>query len=157
MTKCLFERTAVHYDAPVCYDTEGAWELVCEVSVPLTPSGNRWVRMHWAARRRYGAECLAAVRAQVRPGVPIPGPVWLHLVRCSTATRPADVDNVISGAKAAIDALVMARVLVDDGPRQIERVTCDDRVRGRWDDRQGPATWLQLWRRRGARAEDGTT
>jgi len=97
------------------------------------PSWNQfYAGVHWAQRRKLATLWHALVAEQVR-GVgklpPFSSPVNIIVTRYGS---PAiDPDNIC--AKLAIDGLVRARVLWDDGPMYVDGVTLYSRKsKTRW-------------------------
>ena len=128
---------------------------------PLSPTQNehqkyssiRW----WNKVYRRGALTILREQARSVLGVGREQP-WaerarLSIVRCSCGTRAADTANVLGGAKELIDCLLVSTsrregiaLVLDDDPAHLTIGTIEDRPRGHWGDRPGPATWLMLER-----------
>lgn len=88
----------------------------------LTPTANQYSRMHWAAQRRlvrawWAAFNNAILLAHIAPNHP-PWPRVKRLVSVQSFRTADTVDatNLIGGMKPMEDALVLAGLLVDDGP-----------------------------------------
>ena len=103
--------------------------LVIEVLGVEPLSLNRWQRLHWSERKRYG-EKLAAILRTARPKpTTLTSPVVADYAR-SYRSRPLDQDNLIGGFKPILDALVGLGVLKDDGPECVTIGRTFQEIRG---------------------------
>lgn len=87
-----------------------------EIDFP-TPSGNRYARMHWAAKRRLKKAFI--LHSRIGASGARRCPAGEH--RCVTierhGSRLLDPDNLAWGAKPLLDALVVVDLLEDDSPK----------------------------------------
>jgi len=91
----------------------------------LSPNG----RGHWSKRHRAGKALAEAVRIRL-PGGPLsaqeprtamlgPADVAYHVRWCG---KPPDEDNFSTSLKPALDEIVRAGILVDDGPEHVQAI-----------------------------------
>jgi crossover junction endodeoxyribonuclease RusA len=74
-------------------------------------------RPHWAKRRANSAQIYSEVGWRVRQQrIPRQAHVTVQLHYAPGDNRRRDVDNLVASAKAAVDAIVRAGVVVDDRP-----------------------------------------
>jgi hypothetical protein len=72
--------------------------------LPLTPTGNKWQRMHWAARKKIVEALAAEIRAQIPPASGITfDSAKVHIIRQSSV-KP-DKDGLFGSVKGILDAL----------------------------------------------------
>lgn len=88
--------------------------------LPLPPSQNQLLRMHWAQKKRRRDELAwLIVAAGAKPeGGPM-ARARVKLTRMTTGKAP-DPDNLTASAKLVLDALQQASVIVDDSPECID-------------------------------------
>jgi len=85
----------------------------------LTPSLNKWQRMHWAKRAEIKEQWQWLIKAE-KPKKH-DGSVAITYTRVST--QPMDLDNAAASFKAIGDALVKCGVVEDDSPDVITSLT----------------------------------
>lgn len=100
--------------------------------LPWPPGGllpNAASRMPWPQRRRLASEyhdhcwgVLQTQRADWRRDQFMGVPVRLGLTFCGRSGG-GDLDNLLAACKPAIDALVRAKILADDGPRHVVEIS----------------------------------
>lgn len=122
---------------------------VLELCLPLSPSKNVWMRSHWSARQRYGKQVYEYAWLYSRI-LRLREP-WAHcatvdLVRCSKNSIMADQANIVSGVEKHLDALHVCGFLPDDSPEHMKLGAIEERMKARWEEYYGPATWLRLTR-----------
>lgn len=123
--------------------------------IPITPTGNKiisWshVQSHYLTchKRDVQGAVWASVIGALGKVPHVDGTYWaeeatISIVRCSNSTRAIDDDNLVTGCKYARDALVQARVVIDDNPGRLRMVPpLEDRRKGHWGGWYGPATHL---------------
>ena len=82
-----------------------------------TPSLNQWQRWHWAKRSRYKSKLAREVAKRACGSKIDTAPVYITITRHSS--RQLDVDNLIGGCKALVDALTTNGFIVDDSPEWV--------------------------------------
>jgi len=87
----------------------------------LTPSLNKWQRMHWGKRAKIKEKWHWLIKAE-KPKKH-DGKVRINYIRVST--QPMDLDGVGGSFKAIGDALVKAGVIEDDNPYILRPLTVD--------------------------------
>ena len=126
---------------------------------PLSPTQNTWDNWHWAKKRAYRKACYTLLLPQVTQMIGVPnGKPWtkrarISIIRCSQATREADLSNIWGGLKAVIDVLLAPQktrtgcnLITDDSPKYLELGSLEDRRRNKWGVHPGPGTWIFLKR-----------
>jgi len=93
-------------------------ELVRIEDLSQTPSLNKYLRMHWTARRRlkerYGWELVAAGAHDPKYAAR----EEYRLVRFMSFRKELlDYDNLVGGCKPLVDAMVDTGLLADDSPK----------------------------------------
>ena len=85
----------------------------------LTPSLNKWQRMHWGKRKKIKEQWQWLIKSEKpkKHG----GSVDITYTRVST--QPMDLDNVGGSFKAIGDALVKADIIEDDNPKIVQTLT----------------------------------
>ena len=92
--------------------------LVIEVLGIEPISGNRWQRLHWAARKKYEEKLLLVLRTMRPKPAKLTQPVVVSYAR-SYYAHPLDQDNLVTGFKPILDALVDLELLEDDSPSYV--------------------------------------
>lgn len=101
------------------------------------PSPNAMVRWHWGRRARERKVWRDATVWAVREAYPrssLPGrfvPVEVAVTFVYGVRRTRDRDNMVASLKPVLDGLVDARVLADDGPEHLVRLSVDEEVSDR--------------------------
>jgi Holliday junction resolvase RusA-like endonuclease len=92
-------------------------------------------RLHWRERHRRNQAVKEAARfAWMQAGCPrVAGPVRVSMV--VRRGRSIDVDNAITGTKAARDALFCHAITEDDNPRFVTLGECRQEVGKAWKER----------------------
>lgn len=98
------------------------------------PGWNAVSRMHWAKQRKRNAEVWLAVRAAYgNEWQPLDAPVDVHIVATFTG-NPLDSDNLCGKfyidaikSKRLDDGSVDERILRDDDPKWVRRVTTESK------------------------------
>lgn len=99
-------------ETPTIYRIEPV-KLVSTLNFPfLFASMNTLLRTHRWARGKLRDEYTWLVRSMTTNQHH--GPVRLEYTRSSSATRRMDYDGLVSSSKVILDALVLAKVIVDD-------------------------------------------
>ncbi|HVL23879.1 MAG TPA: RusA family crossover junction endodeoxyribonuclease [Thermomicrobiales bacterium] len=100
----------------------------------LLPNAKRnahWARINQATQEYRECAKYAALNARPRRWQPFAGPVALHIhIGWGRRRRRIDLDAAGSGAKAALDGLVDAHILIDDRLVVDLRVTQEKAVDG---------------------------
>lgn len=90
-----------------------------KLELPLTPTLNALLRMHWRKRGRLKRDYAWDLRSQLPPNF---GPLSfprVQVTRVACGVEP-DGDNLAGGQKLVLDALTIAGVIEDDGPASIQ-------------------------------------
>ncbi len=102
--------------------------MTLKIELPLPPSQNQLLRMHWAKRRELKKFMAWDIVSQKKhtPGLP-----WRRaavLVTRRSCGKEPDPDNLTAANKLILDALQDAGVILDDAPEFITLVTQWERV-----------------------------
>ena len=92
------------------------------ISLPIKiKSGNVLARKHWAERRRLKQEYKLLIRNQMRrKKVPFCEDKKYKLVILSYRKKLLDIDNLWSGLKQLLDALIEENFIYDDSPDYVD-------------------------------------
>jgi hypothetical protein len=124
------------------------------IVLPLTPSQNRWDRMHWALKKKFRKKCLelastALMVQRIRFDRPPFDKASVRIIRCCNSSNLSDESNIIGGAKAAIDVLLKPKfgrpgigLIVDDNPDHMTIEGAENRAPKEWKNLKGPGTWF---------------
>ena len=95
-----------------------------KVDLPLVPTFNQMLRMHWGKRSRIKRDIGWTIKAA--PGRqswqqenPYPLRCQVDIIRKTTGRAP-DPDNLVASAKLILDALVDLQIILDDTPDHLE-------------------------------------
>ncbi len=101
--------------------------------LPLPPSQNQLLRMHWARRMKIKKEYVWLIKSIAsRGGWEKPNKKKLNvtITRHSCGVEP-DTDNLYGGCKLVLDALKTAGQIIDDSPKHIKLKAKWQRVKTR--------------------------
>ena len=94
--------------------------IIGEFTLPqATPSGNKYHKMHWAAKSRLKKSYIIQVRVLASAAgikTAAMGDYRTVLVE-RHGSRELDPDNLAWGAKALLDALTITKLITDDSPK----------------------------------------
>ena len=77
---------------------------------------NRYIRQHWATRRKEKEEWAERFLRLA----PVTAPIDIHVERIYGGRGKAmDPDNLVGGVKPLLDGMVKAKIIPDDNPDQI--------------------------------------
>lgn len=85
----------------------------------LTPSLNKWQRMHWGKRSKIKEQWIWLIKEQK----PKKHPESVHITYTRVSSRKMDLDNVGGSFKAIGDALVKCGIIEDDNPDIVKSLT----------------------------------
>jgi Holliday junction resolvase RusA-like endonuclease len=110
--------------------------------LPLAPSQNQLLRMHWAKRKRIQKDFeWSIVQAVGNRSSALCG-VHVTITRRSVGVEP-DPDNLTASAKLILDALQRVGVIKDDSPKHITLKVQWERAKKRVD--QGTFVTVHKW------------
>ena len=107
--------------------------------LPVSPTLNRWQRMHWAVRRKQGRVWQAAVIALGIPRVIKPCLRLVKFVR--VGSRLVDTDGLYGGLKPVVDALKSVKAIWDDDPDHLS-LYAEQRKRAK---KEIPHMVIEVW------------
>lgn len=105
------------------YGRTGKLKLL--IDLPLTPSQNELLRMHWGKKARIQKDLVKRIwatpgRAQWMSAHEGEVRCRVEIVRQTTGSKEPDPDNLVASAKLIMDALVENDLLIDDDPFHVD-------------------------------------
>ena len=89
-----------------------------KMTLPLAPSQNQLLRMHWAKRKRIQKDFEWSIVQQVGNRNSALRGVHVTITRKSVGVEP-DPDNLTASAKLILDALQRTNVIKDDSQQEV--------------------------------------
>ena len=113
-----------------------------KMTLPLAPSQNQLLRMHWAKRKRIQKDFEWSIVQQVGNRNSAMRGVHVTITRKSVGVEP-DPDNLTASAKLILDALQRVNVIKDDSPQYISLAVERERAKKRIE--QGTVVTIEKW------------
>jgi Holliday junction resolvase RusA-like endonuclease len=118
-----------------------------KINLPLAPSQNQLLRMHWAKRKKRQKDfewliVQAVGNWRCRAPVPVLDGVHITITRKSCGVEP-DPDNLTASAKLILDALQRVNVIKDDSPKSISLKVMWEKAKKKTD--QGTLVEIKKW------------
>jgi Holliday junction resolvase RusA-like endonuclease len=97
-------------------------KITLEIPSKYIVTGNTFIRMHWARRRKLQEEIDNIVYYKIRSNFKSPIPVWEKVAVKYTliSRRQADFDNYYGFIKPINDAIVKSGLVPDDSPQHLD-------------------------------------
>ena len=102
------------------------------INLPLAPSQNQLLRMHWAKRKKKQQEFEWLIVQAVGNFNPALVKSEITITRKSCGVEP-DPDNLTASAKLILDALQRTNIIEDDSPQNISLKVMWERAKKRVD------------------------
>lgn len=113
-----------------------------KMTLPLAPSQNQLLRMHWAKRKKRQKDFeWLIVQAVGNRSSALCG-VHVTIIRKSVGIEP-DPDNLTASAKLILDALQRVNVIKDDSPKNISLTVLWERASKKID--QETVVMIEKW------------
>jgi len=113
-----------------------------KLTLPLAPSQNDLLRMHWSKRKKKQKEIGWLIVQQVGNRSAALCGVHVTITRKSVGVEP-DPDNLTASAKLILDALQRVNVIKDDSPQYISLAVEWERAKKRVE--QGTVVTIEKW------------
>ena len=113
-----------------------------KMTLPLAPSQNQLLRMHWAKRKRIQKDFEWSIVQQVGNRSSALRGVHVTITRKSVGVEP-DPDNLTASAKLILDALQRVNAIKDDSPKNISLKVTWERASKKTD--QGTLVEIEKW------------
>ena len=113
-----------------------------KITLPLAPSQNQLLRMHWSKRKTKQKEIEWLIVQQVGNRSAAVCGVHVTITRKSVGVEP-DPDNLTASAKLILDALQRVNVIKDDSPQYISLTVKWERAKKRVE--QGTVVTIEKW------------
>ena len=113
-----------------------------KITLPLAPSQNQLLRMHWSKRKTKQKEIEWLIVQQVGNRSAALCGVHVTITRKSVGVEP-DPDNLTASAKLILDALQRVNVIKNDSPQYISLTVKWERAKKRVE--QGTVVTIEKW------------
>jgi Holliday junction resolvase RusA-like endonuclease len=113
-----------------------------KINLPLAPSQNQLLRMHWAKRKKTQKDLQWLIVQQVGNRSSALRGVHVTITRKSVGVEP-DPDNLTASAKLILDALQRTNIIKDDSPKSISLKVMWERALKKTD--QGTLIEIEKW------------
>ena len=113
-----------------------------KINLPLAPSQNQLLRMHWAKRKKKQKDFEWLIFQAVTNRHSAMNGVHITITRKSCGVEP-DPDNLTASAKLILDALQRVNVIKDDSPKSISLEVAWERAPRKTD--QGTLVEIEKW------------
>ena len=113
-----------------------------KINLPLAPSQNQLLRMHWAKRQKRQKDFEWLIVQQVGNRRSVLNGVHVTITRKSCGVEP-DPDNLTASAKLILDALQRVNVIKDDSPKNISLKVMWEKASKKTD--QGTLVEIEKW------------
>jgi Holliday junction resolvase RusA-like endonuclease len=113
-----------------------------KINLPLAPSQNQLLRMHWAKRKKTQKDLQWLIVQQVGNRSSALRGVHVAITRKSVGVEP-DPDNLTASAKLILDALQRVNVIKDDSPKNISLKVMWEKASKKTD--QGTLVEIEKW------------
>ena len=113
-----------------------------KINLPLAPSQNQLLRMHWAKRKKRQKDFEWLIVQAVGNWRSVLDGVHITITRKSCGVEP-DPDNLTASAKLILDALQRVNVIRDDSPKSISLKVMWEKATKKTD--QGTLVEIEKW------------
>lgn len=113
-----------------------------KINLPLAPSQNQLLRMHWAKRKKRQKDFEWLIVQAVGNWHSVLDGVHITITRKSCGVEP-DPDNLTASAKLILDALQRVNVIRDDSPKSISLKVMWEKATKKTD--QGTLVEIEKW------------
>jgi Holliday junction resolvase RusA-like endonuclease len=113
-----------------------------KINLPLAPSQNQLLRMHWAKRKKRQKDFEWLIVQAVGNWHSVLDGVHITITRKSCGVEP-DPDNLTASAKLILDALQRVNVIKDDSPKSISLKVMWEKAKKKTD--QGTLVEIKKW------------
>ena len=112
------------------------------IELPLAPSQNQLLRMHWSRRRKLKIDYTWLILQAVGNQSSALNGAHIKITRRTCGVEP-DPDNLTASAKLILDALQQAGVIKDDSPKHVSLTVLWEKCSKRKD--QGTLVEIRPW------------